>query len=248
MRPAVMYLAPMSDAVLRPAALTFLRGLARNNRKPWFEARREVYERELRTPFRALVEEMDVRLARVAPEFIGDPRRSMFRIHRDVRFSRDKSPYKTNAACHFFHRDARHGAGQDAEGASAGFYFQLQPGMTFAAAGIWMPPRSALAKIREALADDLDGFEEIVRARAFKRAVGSLDEEAMLTRMPRGYAPDHPAAEWLRFQSFTVTKPFADRDGLGSGLPERLEKAFIPMLPFVRWLNAAMSLKPAKRR
>jgi uncharacterized protein (TIGR02453 family) len=244
-----MYLCSVSaNVTLRPAALTFLRGLARNNRKPWFEARRDAYERELRVPFRALVEEMDVRLARFAPEFIGDPRRSMFRIHRDVRFSKDKSPYKTNAACHFFHRDARHGAGQDAEGASAGFYFQLQPGMTFAAAGIWMPPRSALSRIRETLADDLDGFEEIVSARAFTRAVGALDEEAMLTRMPRGYPTEHPAAAWLRFQSFTVTKPFADREALGPGLPARLEKAFLPMLPFVRWLNAALGLKPAAHR
>lgn len=238
----------MSDASLRPAALTFLKGLARNNRKPWFEARRDTYEQELRAPFRALIEEMDVRLARFAPEFIGDPRRSMFRIHRDVRFSRDKSPYKTNAACHFFHRNARHGAGQDAEGASAGFYFQVQPGQTFAAAGIWMPPRSALTKIRDALADDLEGFEEIVSARTFRRAVGALDEEAMLTRMPRGFAPDHPAAKWLRYQSFTVTRVFADRDALGPSLPGRLEKAFIPMLPLVRWLNAAMGLKPATKR
>ncbi|MFL5575952.1 MAG: TIGR02453 family protein, partial [Gemmatimonadaceae bacterium] len=89
-----------------PASLRFLRGLAANNRKEWFEARRETYEREVRAPLRELVEEMDVRLATVAPEIVGDTKRSLFRIHRDVRFSRDKSPYKTHAACWFFHRAA----------------------------------------------------------------------------------------------------------------------------------------------
>jgi uncharacterized protein (TIGR02453 family) len=197
---------------------------------------------------RALVEEMDLRLAGFAPEFIGDPRRSVFRIHRDTRFSKDKSPYKTNAACQFFHRDARHGAGQDAEGAGAGFYFQVAPGECFAAAGIWMPPKSALDKLREALADDPERFEAIVTAPAFRRLVGRLDEEAMLVRTPRGIDPSHPAARWLRYKSFTVTKALADDEALGPRLPARLEKAFRTLTPFVRWLNEALGLQPASRR
>ncbi len=107
---------------------------------------RAVYETEVREPLRALVEEMDVRLARLAPELVGDPRRSIFRIHRDVRFSADKSPYKTNAACQFYHHDAGRGAGQDAEGAGAGLYFQLADGECFVAGGIWMPARPALER------------------------------------------------------------------------------------------------------
>ena len=90
-----------------PRAFTFLRGLARNNAKPWFEEHREVYEHDVRAPLVALVEEMDARLAEIAPEMVGDRRRSVFRIYRDVRFSNDKRPYKTNAACWFFHRDAQ---------------------------------------------------------------------------------------------------------------------------------------------
>ncbi len=112
-------------AGFRPEALGFLRRLKRNNRREWFERNRAVYETEVRDPMRALVEEMDVRLARLAPELTGDPRHSIFRIHRDVRFSADKSPYKTNAACQFYHQDAGRGAGQDAQGAGAGLYFQL---------------------------------------------------------------------------------------------------------------------------
>jgi uncharacterized protein (TIGR02453 family) len=239
---------PTSFTGLRPAALTFLRGLARNNRKPWFESHRAEYERELRGPFRDLIDEMDLRLARMAPEFVGDPRRSMFRIHRDVRFAKDKSPYKTNAACQFFHADAGRGVGRDAEGAGAGLYFQLAPGQTFLAAGIWMPPRATLNRVRDALADDWETFEEIVRAPAFRRTVGKLDEESMLTRLPRGYDADHPAARWLRYQSFTVTRMLADNDALGPGLPRLLERSFRPLLPFVRWVNGAIGLKPAATR
>jgi uncharacterized protein (TIGR02453 family) len=81
----------------RPAAFRFLRDLGRNNDKAWFEANREVYEREVREPMRRLVETLDAKLRSIAPEIVGDPKRSMFRIHRDIRFSRDKSPYKTNS-------------------------------------------------------------------------------------------------------------------------------------------------------
>src|SRR5919112_3826587 len=174
-------------------ALRFLKRLERNNRRDWFERHRPIYETEVRDTLRALVEEMDVRLARIAPELTGDPRRSIFRIHRDIRFSADKSPYKTNAACQFYHHDAGRGAGQDAQGAGAGLYFQLADGECFVAGGIWMPARPALEKVREALADDPGGLDEIVRAPAFRRRFMALDREAMLTRLPRGYAEGHPA-------------------------------------------------------
>jgi len=231
-----------------PSALTFLRGLARHNERPWFEARRAIWERQLRDPMRALVEEMDLRLAAFAPEVIGDPRRSVFRIHRDIRFSKDKSPYKTHVSCQFFHRDARHGAGQDAEGAGAGFYFQIAPGECFAAAGIWMPARPALERLRDALAADHETFEAIVTAPAFRRLARRLDEESMLVRTPRGYAPDHPAARWLRYRSFTVSRVLGDAQALGPGLPRRLETIFRTLTPFVRWLNAALGLRASDRR
>src|SRR5512140_622397 len=112
-------------ASLPPASLRFLRALARHNERPWFEAHRREYETLVKEPMRELVEEMDVRLARFAPEIVGEPKRSIFRIYRDVRFSEDKSPYKTQAACWFFHRDASHRVGQESHGGGAGFYFQL---------------------------------------------------------------------------------------------------------------------------
>jgi uncharacterized protein (TIGR02453 family) len=232
----------------RTEALRFLKRLKRNNRRDWFERHRPVYETEVRDPLRALVEEMDVRLARIAPELTGDPRRSIFRIHRDVRFSADKSPYKTNAACQFYHCDAGRGAGQEAEGAGAGLYFQLADGECFVAGGIWMPARPALEKVREALADDPGGLEEIVRAPAFRRRFGRLSEESMLTRMPRGYAEDHPAARWLRYKSFTAYRPLTAREATSRRLPAALERDFAVLVPLVRWLNGAIGYRARDRR
>lgn len=232
----------------RPAALAFLRRLARNNTREWFERHRPIYETEVRDPLRSLVEEMDVRLARVAPEIVGDPRRSVFRIHRDVRFSADKSPYKTNAACQFYHSDAGRGAGQDAEGAGAGLYFQLADGECFVAGGIWMPARPALEKIREALAADPEGLDEIVRAPVFRRRFKALDREAMLTRLPRGYAEGHPAERWLRYKSFTATRMLTEPQATSARLPALLERDFAALVPLVRWLNGAIGYRPWERR
>ncbi len=231
----------------RPAAIRFLKQLARNNRKDWFEAHRGSYEGELREPMKALVEEVDVRLAAFAPEITGDPRRSMFRIHRDVRFSRDKSPYKTHAACWFYHMDAGRGVGGEAEG-GAGFYFHLEPGQFLIGAGIWMPPRTALAKIRDGLAEDLGGFERIVLAPRFRRRYGSLDTEGMLTRLPRGFREDHPAARWLRYQSFTLGRSLREREALSPRLATTLARDFEALTPFVRWLNTALGFRSLDRR
>jgi uncharacterized protein (TIGR02453 family) len=235
-----------------PRAFTFLRGLARHNEKPWFEAHREAYERDLRAPMIALVDEMDARLGAFAPEIVGDRRRSVFRIHRDVRFSKDKRPYKTNAACWFFHRDVGRARGGDTAGGTvhggAGFYFQLAPGDCWAGGGLWMPPRPALALIRDAVAEDHRSFERIVRARAFVERFGARDAEAMLKRVPRGYDADHPAADWLRYQSFTAGRRLDDAEPLGAGLPALLEADYRVLLPLVRWLNAALGLPAADRR
>jgi len=232
----------------RPQALGFLRRLKRNNRKEWFERNRAAYETEIREPMQALVEEMDVRLARIAPELTGDPRHSIFRIHRDIRFSADKSPYKTNAACQFYHHDAGRGAGQDARGAGAGLYFQLEDGQCFVAGGMWMPARPALDRIREAIAEAPDAMDRLLRAPAFRRRFGRLDAEAVLKRMPRGYAEDHSAAHWLRYRSFTATRMMPEREVQSPRLPEILARDFAALVPLVRWINGAIGYKASDRR
>lgn len=230
-----------------PAALRFLRSLARHNTREWFTANRPRYETFVRGPLAALVEEMDVRFARAAPEIVGEPKRSIFRIHRDVRFSRDKSPYKTHAACWFYHQDAGRQVGQDAEGGSAGFYFHLQPGASFLGAGLWMPPRSQLARIRDALLDDHRGLARRVLHPAVRRRFGRLDEDGMLTRAPRGYPPEHPAGPWLRYTSFTMGRALGDREVLSPRLPATLERDYARLLPLVRWLNGALGYGRARR-
>ncbi len=246
-RPPARTPAPGKFTAIRPAALRFLTGLKRRNTKPWFEANRAVYETEIRAPLKALVEEVDIQLARVAPEIVGDPRRSLFRIHRDVRFSRDKSPYKTNAACWFYHQDAGRGVGGEAQG-GAGFYFHFSPTEIFLGGGIWMPPRESLGRLREALAEDLERFEGIVLAPGFRRRFGALDDEAMLKRMPRGFVEDHPAAKWLRHQSFTVGRSLTRRDLHSPRLPRILAKDYAALTPFVRWLNQAIGFAPLSKR
>ena len=227
-------------------SLTFLRGLARNNEKPWFEANRVRYDEFIRRPMRELIEEMDDRLIDI--KIVGDVKRSPFRIYRDVRFSKDKSPYKTHAACWFFHRDGRHNVGREAVGGGAGFYFHFSPRGSFLGGGLWMPPRPALNTLREAIAEDLKGFERVVANPAVKRRFGGLSDEAMLKRTPRGFAPDHPAARWLKYQSFVLGREMSDDHATSVRLPDRLERDYTAILPLVRWLNRALGLMPATRR
>lgn len=237
-----------SSSGFSPAAHRFFRSLARHNERPWFEAHRAEYEARVREPMRALVEEVDVRLARVAPELTGDPRRSLFRIHRDVRFSKDKAPYKTNAGCWFFHQDAGRGVGQDAESGGAGVYFHLDGAGCFVAGGIWMPPRPALNRLRDALTDDARSFTAIVEASRFRRRFGALDEASMLTRLPRGFSPGHPAERWLRYQSFTVSRALPSRVTASPRLAAAVVAEVRVMLPFLRWLNRALGFLPRTTR
>lgn len=233
-----------------PGALTFLRGLKRHNERPWFEANRPTYEREVLGPLRLLSEELDVRFARLAPEFVSPPKRALFRIHRDVRFSKDKSPYKTHAALWVFHRDAGRGVGRDAHG-GAGFYFHLEPGASLVAGGFWMPPRPLLSTLRDAIAEDRRPFERMVKAKAFVARFGGLTDDepgVRLTRVPRGFAPDHPAAHWLRFNSFTASRPLTDAEALSPKLVDTIMKDYAALLPLVRWLNGTLGYPSARRR
>ena len=232
----------------KPAAFAFLRSLKKHNEREWFERNRGTYETELRAPLAALAEEVDVRLATLAPEIVGDPKRSLFRIHRDVRFSNDKSPYKTHVACWFHHVDAGRGVGTQAAHGGAGFYFHLEADRASIGGGIWMPPRPALQKIREAIDEDATPLKKILANPAIKRQFGGLAEENMLTRMPRGYAVTHPAIELLRHQSFTLGRDLAPNDLLGARLPDVLGREYAKLLPLVRWINAALGLRVLARR
>ncbi len=234
----------------RPQALAFLRALKRNNAKHWFEAHRPEYDAEVLGPLKLLAEELDIRFGKVAPEFVAPPKRALFRIHRDVRFSKDKSPYKTHAALWVFHRDAGRGVGRDAHG-GAGFYFHIEPGASLVAAGFWMPPRPILNVLRERIVEEQQSFERLVKGAAFKRRFGGLTDDepgVRLTRVPRGFAPDHPAAHWLRFNSFTASRPLTDAEVLSPKLVDAVMKDYQVLLPLVRWLNGSLGFPSAKSR
>ena len=224
-----------------PSALQFLRGLSAHNEKPWFEAHRSEYEQEVRDPMRELIEEMLVRFHDFAPEIGGDPKRSMFRINRDVRFSKDKSPYKTHAACWFHHRGASRRVGTDGEQGSAGFYFHLEPGgKSMLGAGVWMPPRPQLNRLRDEIVQKPKLFDQM--ARSLPKRFGGIHDYSMLTRVPRGYPPDHPAAHWLRYQSFTSGRSLTDSHVTSKSLTSLLAREYEALLPLVRWVNRAFNL------
>ena len=226
----------------RPTALQFFRGLAAHNEKPWFEAHRIEYEQEVREPMRELIEEMLLRFHDFAPEIGGDPKRSMFRINRDVRFSKDKSPYKTHAACWFHHRGASGRVGSDGEEGSAGFYFHLEPGgKSMVGAGVWMPPRPQLNRLRDTIAEKPKEFERM--AASLPKRFGGIHDYSMLTRVPRGYPADHPAAKWLRYQSFTSGRSLTDAQVTGKSLTSLLAREYEALLPLVRWVNGAFNLR-----
>lgn len=233
-------------AGFRPAALRFLRALARHNERAWFLEHRAEYELEVLGPLREFVEEIDDRLARAAPEICGDARRSVFRVYRDVRFSHDKRPYKTHAACWFYHRDSNPKVGHD--GGGAGFYFHLEPGKCHVGGGLWMPGREVLATLREAIAGGPRAFERAADSPAMRRRFGGLSDEAVLTRMPRGFAESHPAARWLRYKSFTAGGALTDTQVARPDLAWRVMRDYAVLLPLVRRLNGALGLRAATRR
>jgi uncharacterized protein (TIGR02453 family) len=225
----------------KPAALRYLRQLAAHNEKPWFEAHRTEYEQEVREPMRMLIEEMLMRFRAFAPEIGGDPKRSMFRINRDVRFSKDKSPYKTHAACWFHYRGASRKVGSEATEGSAGFYFHLEPGgKSMLGAGVWMPPRPQLNRLRDAIAEKPAVFDRMVRG--LPKRFGGLHDYSTLKRMPRGYPDDHLAARWLKYQSFTSGRSLTDAEATSARLEALLAREFEALLPLVRWVNGALGL------
>src|SRR2546429_4802988 len=219
------------------ATRTFLRGLKRQNAGAWFEAHRPEFEAVVQQPMRHLIEEMDVRLARLAPEIIGDPKRSLFRIYRDIRFSADKSPYKTHAACWFYHRDGSRAVGREAAGGGAGFYFQIAPGDSFVGGGMWMAQREALRTLRDGIARDPERFAKTATDRRVLRRFGGLSEEAVLRRVPRGFAPDHPAAPWLKVQSFVMGRALTDAQVVSPRLGALVEALLRLIAAPVRWIH-----------
>jgi uncharacterized protein (TIGR02453 family) len=180
--------------------LRFLRALARNNDREWFRARKDVYERALRRPMAAVVEAFDRDFRTYAPELVAVPRVSIFRIYRDTRFSEDKTPLKTHIAAVFPY----HGL---PKGSAPGLYLEVNPRTVFVAGGLYRPDPTDLRAVREHLAANYTRFRSIIDSPGFRRTCGALHGD-QLQRPPRGYAPDHPAAAYLRYRQFVVVREF----------------------------------------
>ncbi len=213
--------------------LKFLRALKRNNDREWFKARKEEYERCVREPMIAVIETLAKDLPRVAPEIVASPKASLYRIYRDTRFSEDKSPLKTNAAAVFPWRGlAKH------EG--AGLYFEVAPGWTWAGGGMYAPHPPQLLKVREHIAGTWPAIRRIASSRTFTGTVEKLSGDR-LTRVPRGFPADHPAAEYLKYRQFLAGREFPPEFATSRDFYPTLFATFKAIVPLIRFLNEPLT-------
>ena len=224
----------------RPEAIQFLADLAENNSREWFQPRKRDYERLLKEPMEQLCVALDEQFRRRAIPLHADPAKSPFRIYRDVRFSKDKRPYKTAVAASF----GWAGDGTEAAGRShadnvhaSGGYFHLQPGEIYVGGGVWHPEPSWLKGFRDRLVDDYAGFQAIAEAPAFRETFGHIgDDGESLKRVPPGYPSDHPAADLLRTKNVTFGRRLADADAMSPDLPSVIADSFAVGTPLLRYL------------
>lgn len=203
-----------SKTFFGPGLMSFLEELAGNNRKAWFETHKSRYEAEVRDPALALIRAFEPRLERISPYFVASDRKvggSLMRIHRDVRFSKDKSPYKTNVGIQF-----RHESGKDVH--APGFYLHIEPSGCFLGAGMWHPDSGALEGVRDGIVADPAGWKRVRDGKAFRRRWDLAGE--FLKRAPRGYDPEHPMIDDLRRKDHIAV---ADLDASALTSPEFLE-------------------------
>ncbi len=218
---------------LGPELFRFLKALKANNDREWFQANKARYEDEARDRVLRLIAGFGDPLASVSRHFAADPRPaggSLFRIYRDTRFSKDKTPYKTHLGVNFRHRSEAAGGVH-----GPGFYLHLEPGGCFAGGGLWHPEPEALFKVRQAI---------VARSAAWKklRASGIEIEGEALKRVPQGFDPDHPCAGDLKFKDFYSATAFTDAQVLAADFPERLARACREASPLVAFLCKALDL------
>ena len=219
-----------------PALFEFLSELADNNNREWFQDNKARYERDVRDALVQFVSDFGEKLREISPHMVADPRLSggsVFRIYRDVRFSKDKSPYKTNAGVHF-----RHEVGREVHG--PGLYLHLQPGFVFAGAGIWRPNSGTVGKIRGAIVANPDRWRSIVSDGEFT-SVYTLEGES-LKRAPKGIDPEHPLIDHLKLKSFVATTRFTEEDACSPDFIDVYANACTVASPFSEFLTTSVGL------
>jgi len=215
-----------------PKTLSFLRSLKRNNDREWFRAHKEDYERHVRGPMIEVLARLTVDMPSFAPELIADPKVSLFRPYRDTRFSSDKSPIKTAVGARFPSR-------QFVRGEGAGLYFEVAPGWVWIGGGMYMPSSADLNAIREEITSSHPRLHRLVTSPTFKRVVGEMTGDR-LTRVPRGYVKDHPAAHYLQFKQFLGACEYEASLATSRRFYSELLKVFKAVAPLVQFLNGAI--------
>ena len=226
-----------SKSYFSPRTFAFLRELKANNRREWFLGHKDRYENDVRDPMLAFIADFAPRLKSISRNYVADSRLhggSMFRIHRDTRFSPDKSPYKTHLAAHFIHV-----MGGDVH--SPGFYLHLAPGEVFMASGIWHPDTSTALKIRNAIA---------AQPKKWRAAIGSSEFSARcnlggerLKRPPASFAADHPMIEDLKRKDFIASASFDEDDACSPRFIDRFSEICETTAPLMRFLTIALDLR-----
>jgi uncharacterized protein (TIGR02453 family) len=217
-----------------PDAIDFLVELAQNNERSWFQPRKADYERLLRRPMQALVADLAVRLQERGVPLLADPERSVFRIHRDTRFARDKTPYKTNLAARF----PWVGPGGALEGGAHtnGGYVSIQPGNHYQGGGLWMAERSRLEAFRQAILDDPERVRAAFEDAGFRAVFDGVRTHEALKRTPPGWPADHPMADMFHWKDIVFGRPLSDDEVTDPGLPALLADGYAAAMPVFRFL------------
>jgi len=221
--------------MLQSSTIKFLKDLKKNNNKPWFDAHRKEYE-AAKIDFANFIQQIIDQHGKKDPSIKNLVAKDcMFRINRDVRFAKDKSPYKTN-----FGASINKG-GRKAFN-SAGYYFHLEPTRCFAGGGIWMPMPDDLKKVRQEVDYNFAEFKKIISSKKFKSIYGDLsrDAEFTLSRVPKGYEADNPAAEYLKLKSYIATVNTNDADITSNNLLKKTIEAFETLQPLLNFINRAL--------
>ncbi len=224
----------------KPEAIQFLVDLAANNDRAWFQPRKAEYERLLKEPFEAMIAALADRLEARGVPMLADPKRSPFRIYRDTRFSKDKSPYKSHLGASFpWTEDApgtEAGGGHDERGHGNGGYFHFQPGEMYVGGGCWQMERPRLEAFRAAVRDEPGRVRGALEDPAFVAWFGDAHGHEELKRFPPGYPQDQPLSRLFLWKDVVFGRPMSDAEVLSPDLPDRLAEGYAAAAPVFRFL------------
>lgn len=218
--------------MIQKSTLDFLKALKKNNNKIWFDQNRQKYNSSKNNfdEFVALLLEQMILFDEDLKELSS--KNCTFRINRDIRFSKDKTPYKINLSASFNKGGKK--------SINAGYYFHLQPGgNSFVGGGLWMPEAIELKKLRQEIDYCFPEFKKIINASSFKKHYSELekDEKQMLVNLPKGYEKENPAADFLRMKSFIATKNLSDEEVTSVNLVKETTQAFKALMPLIKFIN-----------